>query len=506
MVGNVAPARPADVSIRLRLAVVFTAATALAGALFGYLFVTELASGLRSSAVAALETRASTLVQQLPETGSLPTGPQVQQGTVGGLSEHLAESQDLTQLLGKDGRVVDAAGPASGRRLVSQSDLLRARRAPVVLDKRLGSSRQHFLVVVMAATGQGRAFVVVGQSLTTADQAISRVVTAVTLVGALAVLGAGLAAWFLASRALRPVERMRRQAQAAFERGDPATLGVPGSHDEIARLAETLNALLAQLHAALERERGFTAAAGHELRSPLALIRAELELAGRSGRSAEYLHAAVERATGDVDRVIDLANQLLLLAQSDAEVMQLHPVETDLQVLVCDVLDGLRPVLAGAGVSVAVQADGPVPASADPAAYRRIVENLVENAVHHGGRLQRIDVVLRRVGEWVDLDVADDGTGFPPDFLPRAFERFSRADESRSSVSGGAGLGLSIVRALARAHGGDAAAMNGGLGGAIVTVRIRRKPQSTATAVRPPVSASGIQSEGEIGGDRPDRH
>ncbi len=461
--------------VRLRLALIFAMGTAVVGVVFGYLFVSELSGGLRGSVVSALRARASTLLQQLPETGVPAAGFQLQDGAQGSGGE---ETLDLSQLIGRGGRVAAATGPASSRRVVTTGDLRRARAGPLLVDAQVGRDHTHFLLLVTPTSEQAGTFVVVGQPLTTVDQAISRVTTEVAVVGSIAVVAAALAAWFLASLALVPVERMRRQAEEQAERGVFTTLDVPRSRDEIAQLAETLNVLLGRLQDSLERERGFSAAAGHELRSPLALVRAELELAGRGSRSTEYVGGAVRRATEEVDRVIDLADRLLLLSRGDEGALALFRVDTDLRLVVEHAVQALAPALARAGIEVTVRPGDPSFAQVDATAYRRIVENLVENSARHGGAVTHIELVLSPTTDRVTLEVIDDGTGFPAELLPHAFERFSRADPSRSRASGGAGLGLSIVKTIAEAHGGTVAARNGPDGGAVVTVVVQRRTGS----------------------------
>lgn len=473
--------------VRLRLAVLFAVGTAVVGLLFGYLFVSELSGGLRGSVVNALQARANTVLGQLPETGVPASGFQFQGGSQGNGGPD--ETSDLTQLLGRGGRIIAAAGPASGRRIVTIGELRSAHTAPVVVGAHVGARRTHFLLLVTAVSAQARTFVVVGQPLTTVDRAISQVTIEIAVAGAVAVVGAALAAWLLASLALIPVERMRRQAEDETEEGIFTTLHVPKSNDEIARLAQTLNTLLERLQGALERERGFSAAAGHELRSPLAIVRAELELAGRPGRSAEYLCGAVQRATAEVDRVVELADRLLLLSRGDEGALRLHRVDADLREVVRQAVDALGPWLAREGIVVAVQGSS-VLVAVDPAAFRRIVENLVENAARHGGSTRHVDVIIRPADFCVTLEVVDDGLGFPPEFLPRAFERFSRPDASRNRASGGSGLGLSIVRTLVHAHGGTVAARNGARGGAVVTVVVPR-----AAAPPPPADRlAGVEA------------
>lgn len=470
-------------TIRLRLALLFAAVAVVAGAVLGFVFVTQFSGGLRHSVLTSLQTRTATLLQQFPDTTS--TGAQVQQATLGGAGGELADTQDVTQFLEPNGRVIAASGPDAGRPLVGIATVRQAERSPVVRDVRVGRHHTPFLVLV-TPTERGGTVVVVGQSMVTVDQAISRVTYAIAVGGSVVVLAMALAAWLVARRALSAVERMRRQAEEISERDSSATLTVPRSRDEIARLATTLNDLLARLHAVLERERGFSAAAGHELRSPLAVLRAELQLAGRAGRSPTYLEQAVRRATGEVDRVIDLADRLLLISQGDEEAVHLERVEVDVRSLVGESVASFTQELRAADISVVVRAPTAAVAAVDALAYRRILDNLIENSIRHGRELHRIDLTVRPDESGVVLEVADDGSGFPPEFLPHAFDRFSRADPSRSRRSGGAGLGLSLVQVLARAHGGTVEARNGENGGGIVTVWVPRRwsPDRTREATK----------------------
>lgn len=247
-------------SVRLRLALIFAAATAVAAAIFGYLFVSELSSGLRSSVRNTIEVRATAVLQQLPGSGN-PATSQLPDDTDAPGAQNVGNPDTglLTQLVGPKGGVLDSTGPDTAGAVLSRTQLRRARHSPVVVEAQVGRRAQHFLVVGMPAPGGRGVVLVVGQSLATVDQAITGVETAIIVGGTFAVVAAGVAAWMLAGLALSPVERMRRQAELISARDTGAQLSVPRSRDEIARLAETLNALVRRLHSALDRQRGFTA-------------------------------------------------------------------------------------------------------------------------------------------------------------------------------------------------------------------------------------------------------
>jgi two-component system OmpR family sensor kinase len=392
--------------IRVRLTLAFAAATTLvlvAAAVFVY---AQLRADLDESVDAALVARASSVA-----AGGAGAG------VVGDPEESFAQVQ------GTGGRVVDAAGGARGRVEPVSGD----RRVPGID----GTAR------VLA---RGR--IVVGQTLEDRDEVLAGLVAAFALGGPLAVVLASLLGYALAGAGLRPVEAMRRRAAA----GD-AQLPLPAAHDEIRRLGETLNDLLARLRGSLERERRFVADASHELRTPLAVLKTELEAALRGPES----HAAISAAIEECDRLSQLAEDLLVVARTAEGELPVRPETVHTRPLFEGVRDRFADRAARAGRAIVI-ADGDVTVSADPLRLRQALGNLVDNALRHGGG----DVVLRAVAEdgGVALEVSDGGPGFAPDIAGRAFERFARGDKARTR--GGTGLGLAIVRAIAEAHGGRA--------------------------------------------------
>jgi signal transduction histidine kinase len=292
----------------------------------------------------------------------------------------------------------------------------------------------------------------VGQAVDDRNDALRTLALLLLVGGPVMLLLASAAGYGAAAAALRPVERMRRQAAAT---SDPsARLPVPPADDEIGRLGTTLNAMLARLEEAYARERAFVADASHELRTPLAILKAELELALRSGRSAAELEAALRSAAEETDRLVSLAEDLLVIARVEEGRLPLRPVPVDAGAL----LREFGPADTPAGLTV----------SADPERVQQALRNLVDNAHRHGGG--HVELAAERANGRVELHVRDDGPGFPPDFLDAAFERFTRADPARGR--GGAGLGLAIVDVIARAHGGAAGAANRAGGGADVWISL----------------------------------
>ncbi|MDP9491894.1 MAG: ATP-binding protein, partial [Actinomycetota bacterium] len=238
----------------------------------------------------------------------------------------------------------------------------------------------------------------------------------------------------------------------------------------IGRLSETLNAMLERLEHAIERERSFVADASHELRTPLALLKAELELALRKPRTATELEQALQSAAVETDRLVRLAEDLLVLAQADDGRLPLRRDTVEAGDLLGAVREAFRSRAENAGRTIEADSSDGVALGADRVRLEQALGNLVDNALRHGTGTVRLSAVER--DGLVELHVADEGAGFPTDFLPHAFERFGRADEARTS--GGAGLGLALAAAIAEAHGGSAHAANRGGRGADVWLSIPR--------------------------------
>ena len=313
---------------------------------------------------------------------------------------------------------------------------------------------------------------VVGASLDDRDETLATLLTLILIGGPAALLLASAAGYWAAGGALRPVERMRARAAeiSATEPGE--RLPVPEVNDELGRLGTTLNEMLERLEAAIERERRFVDDASHELRTPLALHRAELELALRYGEDADALRASINSAIEEVDRLVALAEALLVVARSGEEGLALarEPVaagdlfETLIERFGSRALNAHRSLEIGEGGNLVV--------SGDRLRLEQALTSLVDNALRHGAGAVRLSA--QRENGAVAIHVTDEGAGFPDDFLPHAFERFSRADASRGR--GGAGLGLAIVDTIATAHGGAAYAVNRPEGGADVSLTL---PAST---------------------------
>lgn len=272
---------------------------------------------------------------------------------------------------------------------------------------------------------------------------------AVGIPGAVVALTA--VSWWLIGRALRPVETMRRQAAAIPGHDADGRLDVSAARDELARLAETFNDLLDRIAVATERQRRFVDDAAHELRSPLATLRAQLEVSERAARSEDAVgpHQSWQRESlVVVDRLADLVNDLLVIARLDSgAVPRRHQVDLDDVVLQCISDDRRR-----GRVSIDSTGISPARVVGDAGGLRRVVQNLLDNARRHARDM--VTVRLESRSGTAVLSVADDGPGVPEVDRARVFDRFVRLDTSRTREDGGTGLGLAIVASVVDAHGG----------------------------------------------------
>lgn len=263
--------------------------------------------------------------------------------------------------------------------------------------------------------------------------------------------------WLVTRRALRPVESIRREmAEITASQDLSRRVPEPATHDEVARLARTTNETLTALESSVERQRRFVADASHELRSPLASLRTQLEV-GAAHPELLDVPGAVE----DTVRLQNLAADLLLLARLDAG-ERLAGAPVDLAALAAEEAGGRR------GVTVAVTE--PVEVTGSRGQLGRVLANLLDNAQRHART--EVAVTVGREGDRAVLEVADDGPGVPEADRERIFERFVRLDDARGRDEGGAGLGLAIARDVAVRHGGTLTVREAPAGGALFELRL----------------------------------
>jgi signal transduction histidine kinase len=468
------------IPIRVRVTVACAVVMALVLAATGWFLYARLSSHLTTQLEQELQVRAQDLAA-LVESGR---GSLAQDGR----SKLVEPGESYAQLVA-GGRVVDATPPLGGRSVLRPDQLRAAARGPlyVTLPAVPGLNESSRVL----ATPVRRGILIVGDTRQNDLETLASFRNELLIAGPIALLLASLAGYLLAGIALRPVEAMRSRAAVISAATPGERLPVPATHDELERLGVTLNEMLDRLEDALRRERDFVADAGHELRTPLALLRTELELALRHDLSREELRGAVGVSVEEVDRLAQLAEGLLLIARSERGELPLQVETVQADELLASVVRKFEWRAESEHRPLAHEAPAGLRVRADRLRVEQALGNLVDNALRHGGGTVRLRA--QAVNGRVELHVEDEGRGFPPTFVEHAFERFSRPDAGREQ--GGAGLGLSIVRTIAEAHGGSAAAMNVPGGGADVWLAVPRYPEPSSRSSPSSGSVSQLATE-----------
>lgn len=444
--------------LRVRLTVAFASVMALVLAATGVLIYAQFVRDNDKRTDEELADRQAAIV-------GLAAGRQSAQHVLALAGEPLAQIYDRSGALIASTRVLGRTPILGGE------DLRRARQRAVVKTRS-----------VVRGTGDGarlRAFAlpggrvaVIAESRDDRERELHRLAALLALALPGALVLASFAGYQVARAAFVPVEQMRARAADIGEGNLSRRLPEPGTHDELDRLAVTLNDLLDRLDAALERERRIVADASHELRTPISVLRTRLDVALRVGdQDPVRLRAALQDARGDSERLSRLADDLLALARADQGPLPLRAAPLDVQ----DILEqaaGRHAAAARHGertIVVGNEIDGGAVVLGDADRVAQALDNLMVNALRYGAGAIELRAGVSGASA-VALSVRDHGAGYPVAFLPRAFERFSQADGSHGGV--GSGLGLAIVDAIARAHGGTATAANHPLGGAVTTITL----------------------------------
>jgi two-component system, OmpR family, sensor kinase len=440
------------VPIRIRLTAAFALALVLVLAGVAAFVFAQLRDDLDESVNESLSSRADATVA-LARDGSRARPRRA------AASESLEDADEsFSRVVAPGGRVVAALGAARGP-VLDPDELERATTEPVVVERPVegieGTAR--VLARPVSAGGDGStAVAVVGQSLDDRDEALSALVTSFAVGGVLAVVLASLIGYALATVGLRPVEAMRSRA-ASMSLEEDERLPLPAVHDEVRRLGETLNDMLDRLRSSFERERRFVADASHELRTPVAIVKTELEAALRMEDHGPATREALVAAIEECDHLAQLAEDLLVVARAADGRLAVRHERLDAR----STLEGVRrrfaDRVAHQGRSARTEAPAELSICADRMLLRQALGNLLDNSLRHGGG--RVVLAARESVDGIELEVSDEGEGFAADVEGRAFERFARGDEARTR--GGTGLGLAIVQAVAEAHGGRASILPG---------------------------------------------
>ena len=432
----------ADVRLRTTaVAVLVVAVALLAGA---FTLVALVGASLRDGLAAGAEQRASALATQLETTGLPAAEP-------AGDDDDDDDLDDLVWQVSRDGAVVRSSQPLAAPLPTRETD-----------EVRLAGADHSYVVVTEEAAGYD---IAVAASLEEVDDSRSALITPLLIGLPLVLLLVGGTTWVVAARALAPVERIRREVEEITGDRLDRRVPPPRSRDEIHRLAQTMNAMLARLEDSRNRQQQFVADASHELRSPLASIRQAAEIA-QSHPGALPEGELAEAVLEESARMQRLVEQLLLLTRADGGVVTHGHQEVDLDDLA---LAEARRV-GRSGLVVETSGVGAGRVRGDSTALAQVVRNLVDNAARHARTT--VAVTVRETGDRVELVVEDDGGGIPEEHRQRVFERFVRLDEARARDAGGSGLGLAIVKEIVAVHGGTVSVASAQLGGARFVVRL----------------------------------
>jgi signal transduction histidine kinase len=439
-------------SLNLRLTLAAIAAVLLAVLIFGIGARVIVGNQLHSSLDRSLRQRAVEVARLSVSAPAVLTAP-------GALESPISGRQLSVEVLDREGAIV-ARSLALGAKLLPRGPEVAAalRGRSAFADARLDGEPIRIYAAPIADVGGPAAGGVVLVASSTADigDTVRELGLLLVLCGAAAVLAGGLAAALLTRRSTRPLRELSSSAVEIERTGDASRrLAAPATPEEIGELARTLNAMLAALEDARQRERRFLADASHELRTPLTSLIGNVDFLTRHGAS----EAVIEDLQGDASRLRRLVDDLLALEHESAARTPERPVQ--LERTIAEVSDG-RP-------GVVTRIEAPATVLGDPDALARGLENLLENAAIHGPADGRIEISLRVVDGLAKIAVSDEGPGFPPGAEAAAFERFWRAEEARDRP--GSGLGLAIVKAAAERHGGSVEAR-----GATVTISLPAAP------------------------------
>jgi two-component system OmpR family sensor kinase len=427
------------VTIRVRLALIYVGAIVLTVGLVGALVWWQLGDALRSSLDQALQARAASVLSGIENQGQ--TGLQESDGTTPpGVFVAIFDAGHLV-----DSSASVPAGFAAPPPSVARKDVV------------LGSTTY----AIHSITGDGGVQVVAGSSLSTIGETLDRLARTFVIVGGIAAVGSLVGGWWLAGRALRPVALINAEAGQIGAADIERRLPVPTSNDEIRALATTLNGMLDRVADALTRQRTFVAAASHDLRTPIAAIQAELELATDPATTGPELRSAVLAAHADAVRLAELATALLDLAAADADGRAFVRTPVEVDQLVESVARRVEPLARERRTRVTRTA----PARqlrVDRVRLEQALTNLLVNAIAYGPPGAEVEVIARveprgpdartGTGTRLSIEVLDRGPGVPTEFAGRLFEPFHRGP---NAAGPGSGLGLATAAAAIRAHHGS---------------------------------------------------
>jgi len=465
-------------AIRVRLTLWYVGLLAVTLIAFSAFLYLNLAQGLREAQDRALLSEAAHMIATLDMQNGQP---QFNDASDVLPADSVVALYDATgtKLLGSDTRQPPVA-PSNALRQAStgRQTFTSVRASGGIVWRVLATpvrDNGHLVAVLVAARSE--------ESVASAlNELLALLLLAVPATLVLAVAGG----FFLAARALGPIDRITRAAEEIGAHDLTRRLDLPASHDEVGRLASTFDRMLQRIDEAFRRERQFTADASHELRTPLAMLTSQADVALERPRKAAEYKEALTNIRQDATRMGRLLNQLLTLARADAGHEQLTMERLALDELVKDVVGAMAPLADSRQVRLESRVAGPITVDGDQTRLTQLLVNLLDNALKYTPAGGLVTVAVERQGPAALISIRDTGIGIPPEHLPHVFERFYRADASRSRTEGGEGLGLAIGLWIAQAHGGAITVDSTTGQGSTFIVTIPAHGQRATDAVKPP--------------------
>lgn len=431
-------------SVRLRTTIVATSAFAIAFVAAAFTLVRVVDARVHDHARRTTAAALQVALQQFTSTGTV----------------YAADVEAIERAL-REPVYVQLYDASTGTRIDGQPAIRSLARFDTSSHMAWSDPRFVVLAERVPTTG-GTGYLVVASSIESATHGVTTLRHTLWWTTPALILLVGAIIWLLVDRSLHPVEQIRAEVESISSRTIDRRVRVPDTGDEISRLATTMNAMLDRLETAQQRQREFVSDASHELRSPIASIRTELEVALAHPDSTVWADTA-RRVLDEDDRLERLVDDLLQLARLD-EGRPLRLDDVDLDDIVLEEAAHARPLPVRTAAVSAGRVRG------ERRVLEQVVRNLLDNAAHHGS--SQVAVGVGSVGDHVELTVDDDGPGVPPEDRERIFERFARADSGRARNDGGTGLGLALVRRVVEAHGGTVHCVDSPLGGARFVVTL----------------------------------
>ena len=446
------PAR--GLPLRVRLTLWYGTALALVLAVFAGVLYAEMARELREQVDLSLESAAAAAVRSLEQTRNSPFS---QFDDLAAQFPELAVVDKFFQIFSPSGAITIQSPHITRRDIpLSRVALEQALQGRSVYQsvKFIGESPLRLIAVPIRAGGTLVNIVQVGTSLLPVEETLRRLLLVLAVMMPVALAVSLAAGWFLAGRALKPVEGITQAARRIAEGDLSQRLATPAAADEIGTLVSTFNDMIAKLDASFQQVRRFSADASHELRTPLTVMKGETELALRRPRAVEDYQLVLESNLEEIDRLTRIVDELLFLSRADLGEVKMASLPVRLDELIRDVHKQASVLGQEHGAQVSL---GPLTSATvlgDELRLRELLLNLVDNAVKYSKPGGRVEVSLARDGGWATLSVSDQGIGIPTPAQARIFDRFYRTNEARAHAKQGTGLGLSICTWIAESHQG----------------------------------------------------